>query len=83
MQEKVDSMKGWKTWAGAGLVLVGAALHVADMEYLAETAYATGIAMMGVGLGHKIEKLLRVIAQGATSAADQLAKMPQPPTEGK
>lgn len=74
-------MSGWKTWAGAGLVVVGAAFHVFDMEYVAETAYALGASMIGIGLGHKIEKLLRMIAQGATSAADELAKLPKvPPT---
>lgn len=75
-------MTGWKTWAGVALVVAGAGFHVFDMEYVAETAYALGSSMIAVGLGHKIEKFLRVLAQGATSAADQLAKMP-PPTEGK
>ena len=65
-------MEGWKTWAGVILIGVGAALHVFDMESLAETAYATGAAMVAVGLGHKMEKLLRGVAKGATSAADQL-----------
>lgn len=72
-------MEGWKTWAGAALVLVGAGFHVFDMEYIAETAYALGASMISIGLGHKIEKMLRMVALGATSAADQLAKMPKEP----
>lgn len=75
-------MQGWKTWAGAGLVIVGAAFHVFDMEYIAESCYAVGSSMIAIGLGHKLEKLLRGIAQGATAAADQLAKLPTEPPKG-
>lgn len=75
MQE--EPMKGWKTWAGAALVVIGGGLHVFNLEYFAETAYALGASMIGIGLGHKIEKLLRMLAMGATSAADELAKRPK------
>lgn len=69
-------MQGWKTWAGAGLIVVGAACHVFGIDTVAETAYALGASMVGIGLGHKLEKVLRQVGTGATAAADQLSKLP-------
>jgi len=49
-------MKGWKTWAGAALIGVGAALKAMGYEQYAEIVLALGAALGLVGVGHKLEK---------------------------
>jgi len=49
-------MKGWKTWAAAGLVGASAILSYLNMPELASALMAAGAAFGLVGIGHKIEK---------------------------
>lgn len=49
-------MKGWKTWAGAALIGLSAAVRSLGINEIADILYAAGIALMGVGIGHKVEK---------------------------
>ena len=49
-------MKGWKTWVGAVLIGVSAALEAAGLGEWAKVAATIGTAFGIVGLGHKVEK---------------------------
>lgn len=49
-------MKGWKTWAGAGVVGLAAAIHWFGYPELANGILMIGGAVLGIGIGHKIEK---------------------------
>ena len=49
-------MKGWKTWAGAAIIGVGAGLEVLGYGEVAKAAMAFGGALGIIGVGHKIEK---------------------------
>lgn len=52
-------MKGWKTWAGAGILGVSAFLRAAGFEEYAQIVQTVGTAVLGIGLGHKLEKSKR------------------------
>lgn len=57
MKEMV-AMKGWKTWAGAAGLLVGAVAGYATGHLDPTAAWAmASAALTAVGLGHKIEKI--------------------------
>lgn len=72
-------MKGWKTWAGAGSIIlaaVAAALHALsqptiDLHSLVQAFVALGGGLATIGLGHKVEKAAVTIAAllGATIPA--------------
>lgn len=49
-------MKGWKTWAGAIVIGIGAGLDAAGYGQWAQVAMMAGAALGLVGIGHKIEK---------------------------
>jgi len=50
-------MKGYKTWIGAGIMAASAFFKaIPEYEALAEPIMIFGLAVLGVGLGHKIEK---------------------------
>ena len=49
-------MKGWKTWAGAALIGLSAAVRALGINEIADILYAAGLALMGVGIAHKVEK---------------------------
>lgn len=51
-------MKGWKTWVGAVVTGIGAFLKALGPEYteLAEAFVGFGMAVIAIGLGHKVEK---------------------------
>ena len=49
-------MKGWKTWAGAVIMGIGAVLTQLGYPELADAFKAFGFAVIAVGLGHKLEK---------------------------
>ena len=73
-------MNGWKTWAGVGMLVVGAGLHAMGMTDASNIAYGLAVPMVAVGIGHKLDKvgdLLRMVASGATSLADQTDKVSQ------
>lgn len=67
-------MNGWKTWAGVAGLLAGGALSALGMSDIANTVYSFSVPMVIVGLGHKMDKVLRAIGTAANSAADQLEK---------
>ena len=56
-------MKGWKTWAGAALIGLSAAVRALGINEIADILYAAGIALMGVGIGHKVEKKANGVPQ--------------------
>ncbi len=49
-------MKGWKTWAGAGVVGAGAILGFLGLPEISKIVMSLGAALGIVGIGHKIEK---------------------------
>jgi hypothetical protein len=49
-------MTGWKTWAGAVIMGIGAALTALGYDELAKAFEAFGFAVISIGIGHKIEK---------------------------
>jgi len=51
-------MTGWKTKAGAALLAVGAFISATWPEFtdLAKAIEGVGVAVMGIGIAHKIEK---------------------------
>lgn len=67
-------MQGWKTWIGVVGMMVGGGLFAFGMHDLAEMVYAVSVPMVIVGLGSKMDKILRGIATAANSAADELQK---------
>lgn len=53
-------MKGWKTWAGAILVIGSGALGQFGMADVGHAVFNLGVALGLIGVGHKIEKNGRV-----------------------
>lgn len=49
-------MSGWKTWAGAAIVVVAAGLEATGNPEYAKILTLIGGALGLVGIGHKIEK---------------------------
>ncbi len=49
-------MTGWKTWAGAIVIGIGAARDAAGLGQWSQVAMMAGGALGLVGIGHKIEK---------------------------
>lgn len=49
-------MKGWKTWAGAGIIGLAAALTWLGYDDIAKIVLMIGGMFGLIGLGHKIEK---------------------------
>ena len=54
--KEANIMKGWKTWAGAALIGLSAAVRALGINEIADILYAAGLALMGVGIAHKVEK---------------------------
>lgn len=52
-------MKGWKTWAGAGITALGAGLNYLGYAELGDLVVKFGFALITIGVGHKIEKAMR------------------------
>lgn len=52
-------MKGWKTWAGAGLIAVSAVLEYLGNAEAGAAVLTLGAALGLVGIGHKVEKNTR------------------------
>ena len=52
-------MKGWKTWAGAAVMAIS--IFITEMGYveLGNAFKVFGMALIGVGIGHKIEKVVK------------------------
>lgn len=48
---------GWKTKIGAALLVVGAGLKALGMVELGEAVHQVGIAIMGLGIAHKVAKI--------------------------
>lgn len=70
-------MDGWKTWAGAALVLLGGALHALGAGEIAAAAYTIGIPMVVIGLGHKLDKVvkaMRALSAALESSAAEIEK---------
>ena len=67
-------MQGWKTWVGVLGLFVGGGLNAFGMHDLANIVYSFTVPMVVVGLGSKMDKILRGIATAANSAADELQK---------
>lgn len=65
-------MEGWKTWAGVAGLVVGAALNALGMDDAAKITYTFAVPMVVVGIGHKLDKFIRMTAKGLNSVADQL-----------
>jgi len=52
-------MKGWKTWVG-GLIAIGVGIYLLVFTEEREAGLAfMSAGLMGIGLGHKIEKASR------------------------
>jgi hypothetical protein len=67
-------MQGWKTWVGVLGLAVGGGLTAFGMTDIANIVYSFAVPMVIVGLGSKMDKILRGIATAANSAADELQK---------
>ena len=67
-------MQGWKTWVGVFGLFVGGGLTAFGMVEIAQMVYAVSVPMVIVGLGSKMDKILRGVATAANSAADELQK---------
>ena len=50
-------MRGWKTWTGATMVGLAAALEFLGYGGIAEPIQQLGAALTGVGIAHKIQKI--------------------------
>ena len=49
-------MTGWKTWMGAALIGIGAALKFLGYVEIGAALEGFGVALAAVGVAHKIEK---------------------------
>ena len=67
-------MQGWKTWVGVLGLFIGGGLTAFGMSDIANIVYSFAVPMVIVGLGSKMDKILRGIATAANSAADELQK---------
>lgn len=67
-------MQGWKTWTGVAGLAIGGGLVAVGMTDTAQMVYAVSVPMVVVGIGSKMDKILRGIATAANSAADELEK---------
>ena len=74
-------MGGWKTWTGALMTVAGGVIVYFGFSEIGSMLVTSGVAMMGVGIGHKVEKGLRVISDASKAAADAVAS--QMPPEAK
>lgn len=52
-------MKGWKTWAGAGLIAMSAILKYFGKDELGDMVLTLGAGLGLIGVGHKVEKSAR------------------------
>lgn len=50
-------MGGWKTWFGAAVMAVSAALRYLGYAEIADALEKFALAIIAVGIGHKIEKI--------------------------
>lgn len=71
-------MGGWKTWTGVVLTVAGTAAHAFGFQEIGEIAIGSGVGMMAVGIGHKIEKGTRATSEALRVAADLMAKQLPP-----
>ena len=69
-------MGGWRTWVGIGGVVASGGLYAFGITDTAATVagMAGSIGMVAYGIGVKIEKVLRMVSEGAKFAADEMAK---------
>jgi len=74
-------MGGWKTWTGVALTVAGSAAHAFGFAEIGEIVIGSGVGMMAVGIGHKVERSTRAVSEALRVAADLMAKQLPPPTE--
>lgn len=70
-------MTGWKTWAGVALLVIAGAAVALGYADMATTIYSVAIPMVIVGIGHKFDKVYKImhmVAKGIDSAATEMEK---------
>ena len=82
--KNIVMLNGWKTVLGAVLIVISALFGISgcvdvDCNEQAQLLERSGMALVGVGIGHKVQKLIGALKEIAQLGIDLKAK-PWPPS---